>query len=458
VPPSTPADRGAPSATTSTALLTDRYELTMLDAALHDGTALRPSVFEVFARRLPPGRRFGVVAGVARVVEALAAFRFDDEVLRWLDQERIVRPETIRWLGDLRFSGDVHAYREGEILVDGSPVMTVVATFGEALLIETLVLSILNHDAAVAAAAARMVGAARGRRLLEFGSRRTHEEAAVAAARAAYLVGFDATSNLEAGRRYGIPTSGTTGHAFVLVHDDEPSAFVSQIESAGPATTLLVDTYASEVGIRNALAAAGPELGAIRIDSGDLVEETRRARAQLDAAGATGTRIVVSGDLDEFSIERLADSPVDAYGVGTSLVTGSGAPTAGFVYKLVARATTPGGTLEPVAKGGGAKATVGSWKVASRELADGNATRELLRPAGTARPAGSRALQVPVITAGEPVPLGTLEEARAHHLAAIAELPPDARDLTPGDPCIPTAHLETTRPGTVDLEAHHAPR
>jgi nicotinate phosphoribosyltransferase len=426
----------------STALLTDRYELTMLDAALHDGTAHRPSVFEVFARRLPAGRRYGVVAGIDRVVAGLSDFRFDDDVLRWLDAERIVRLETVRWLDGFRFGGDIHAYREGEIHVDGSPVMTVVATFGEALLIETLVLSILNHDAAIAAAAARMVGAARGRRLLEFGSRRTHEEAAVAAARAAYIVGFDATSNLEAGRRYDIPTAGTTGHAFVLVHDDEPSAFASQIEVAGPGTSLLVDTYDSVNGIANALATAGTGLGAIRIDSGDLVTGVRAARAQLDAAGATGTRIVVSGDLDEYAIERLTDSPVDAYGVGTSLVTGSGAPTAGFVYKLVARATAPGGTLEPVAKGGGAKATVGSWKVASRELIDGLAVRELLRPAGDPRPAESRALQVPVLVAGEPVPLGGIDGARAHHRIAMSELGSDALRLDPAGPCIPTVHLE----------------
>jgi nicotinate phosphoribosyltransferase len=320
--------------------------------------------------------------------------------------------------------------------------MTVVAPFAQALLIETVVLSILNHDAAVAAAAARMVHAAQGRRLLEFGARRTHEEAAVAAARAAYIAGFDATSNLEAGRRWGIPTSGTTGHAFVLVHDDEPSAFASQLATAGPGTTLLVDTFDSEQGIANALEAAGPGLGAIRIDSGDLVAGTRRARAQLDAAGATGARIVVSGDLDEHAIARLADAPVDAYGVGTSLVTGSGAPTAGFVFKLVARATSPGGTLEPVAKRGGAKATVGSWKVAARELVDGVATRELLRAAGTPRPTGSRALQVPVIERGEAAPLVPLETIRSHHRAAIAELPPEALTLEPGGPCIPTIHSE----------------
>jgi nicotinate phosphoribosyltransferase len=432
------------SATTepSTALLTDRYELTMLDAALHDGTAARPSVFEVFARRLPEGRRFGVVAGIARLVDALAAFRFDDDVLRWLEAERVVTPATLRWLADFRFGGDIHAYREGELHVDGSPVMTVVAPFGEALLIETLILSILNHDSAVAAAGARMVGVAGGRRMLEFGSRRTHEEAAVAAARAAALVGFDATSNLEAGRRYGIPTSGTTGHAFVLVHDDERSAFASQLATAGAATTLLIDTFDIERGIATALEIAGPTLGAIRIDSGDLPVVTSRARALLDAAGAHGARIVVSGDLDEYAIARLADAPVDAYGVGTSLVTGSGAPTAGFVYKLVARAGAPGGELEPVAKGGGAKATVGRWKVASREIVDGVATRELLRPEGTPRPSGSRSLQVPIIERGTAVARPDLDTSRAHHRAAIAELPPVGLDLSPGEPCLPTVHLQ----------------
>ena len=425
----------------STALLTDRYELTMLDAALHDGTALRPSVFEVFARRLPAGRRYGVVAGIARVVDALAAFRFDDDVLRWLEAERVVSASTLRWLADFRFSGDIHAYREGEVHVDGSPVMTVVAAFGEALLIETVLLSILNHDSAVAAAGARMVGVAQGRRMLEFGSRRTHEGAAVAAARAAALVGFDATSNLEAGRRYGIPTAGTTGHAFVLVHDDERAAFVSQVATAGSATTLLVDTFDSERGIATALDVTGSALGAIRIDSGDLSTMARTARTLLDDAGATDARIVVSGDLDEHAIAALAGAPIDAYGVGTSLVTGSGAPTAGFVYKLVARARQPGRELEPVAKAGGEKSTIGRWKVASRELADGVARRELLRPAGTPRPVSSRALQVPIVEQGRTVRTDDLDTARAHHRTAMAELPSDARDLSPGESCIPTVHL-----------------
>ena len=428
-----------------TALLTDRYELTMLDAALHDGTAARPSVFELFARRLPAGRRYGVVAGIGRAVEALEAFRFDDEVIRWLEAERIVSPSTLRWLADFRFRGDVHAYREGEIHFGGSPVMTVVAPFAEALLVETLLLSILNHDSAIAAAAARMVSAADGRRLLEFGSRRTHEQAAVAAARAAALVGFDATSNLEAGRRYGIPTAGTTGHAFILAHDDERSAFASQLGTTGPSTTLLVDTFDTERGIVTALDVAGAARGGIRIDSGDLAAASRCARTTLDAAGATSARIVVSGDLDEHAIARLSDAPVDAYGVGTSLVTGSGAPTVGFVYKLVARATHPGGELEPVAKAGSEKATVGRWKVASRALVDGVATRELLRPAGMRRPGSSRPLQVRLIEQGERGEVADLDAARAHHRSAMAELPRTALDLAPGEACIATEHLTEQR-------------
>jgi nicotinate phosphoribosyltransferase len=426
----------------TTALLTDRYELTMLDAALRDGTADRPSVFEVFTRRLPAGRRYGVVAGLPRVVEAIRAFRFGDDELAWLDREGVVGRDTLRWLEAYRFRGEVHAYREGEVHVGGSPVLTVVAPFGAAVLLETVVLSILNHDAAIAAAAARMVAAARGRRLHEFGARRAHEDAAVAASRAAYLVGFDATSNLEAGRRYGIPTAGTAAHAFTLVHDDELAAFASQVAAAGAGTTLLVDTYDVERGIANALAAAGPGLGGIRIDSGDLAEGARRARAQLAAAGAHAARIVLSGDLDEHAIDRLADAPVDTFGVGTSVVTGSGAPTAGFVYKLVARATTPGGDLEPVAKAGGEKATIGRWKVASRALDGGVATTELVRPAGTRRPPGSRALQVPVLRGDDVLTDLSLHAARAHHREAVGELPPGALDVAPGEPCLPLAHLE----------------
>lgn len=417
----------------TTALLTDRYELTMLDAALETGIASRRCVFEVFARALPEGRRYGVAAGLGRLLPALADFRFDAATLAWLDDAHVVRSPTLDWLASYRFSGELHAYREGEPYVAGSPILTVVGSFAEAVVLETIVLSVLNHDSAIAAAAARVVSVAGGRGLLEFGSRRTHEEAAVATARAAYLAGFDGTSNLAAGARHGVPTLGTTAHAFVLLHDEEPTAFAQQVAAAGPGTTVLVDTYDTARGIARALEAAGPSLGAIRIDSGDLAAEARAARTQLDAAGASATRIVVSGDLDEHRVAALADAPIDAYGVGTRLVTGSGAPNAGFVYKLVAREGRDG-SLEPVAKAGGPKATIGGRKRASRVLRDGVATGEVVRDRDAPLPTVERPLQVPVIVDGEVVHDPTLDEIREHHRAAMAELPRAALDLTPGDP------------------------
>ena len=234
-------------------------------------------------------------------------------------------------------------YAEGECYVPGSPLLVVDAPFADAVVLETLVLSVLNHDSAIAAAASRMICAAGDRPCIEMGSRRTHEISAVAAARAAYIAGFASTSNLEAGRRYAIPTTGTAAHAFTLVHDSEEDAFRAQVASLGPGTTLLVDTYDVTAGVQTAVAVAGPELGAVRLDSGDLIELARQVRDQLDSLGATDTRIVVTSDLDEYAIAALAAAPVDGYGVGTSLVTGSGAPTAGLVYKLVARgADDPG--------------------------------------------------------------------------------------------------------------------
>ena len=324
----------------STALLTDKYELTMLAAALRDGSAHRRSTFEMFARRLPEGRRYGVVAGTARFVEALAQFRFDDTALRALSD--FLDADTLAYLADYQFRGDVDGYAEGELYFPGSPVLSVHGSFAECVVLETLALSIFNHDTAIASAAARMVSAAEGRPLIEMGSRRTHEQAAVAAARAAYIAGFTGSSNLETQRRYGVPALGTSAHAFTLLHTtagwESPTrkaAFRAQVDALGVGTTLLVDTYDITAGVANAVEVAGPELGAVRIDSGDLGVLARQVREQLDGLGATKTRIVVSGDLDEFAIAALRAEPVDIYGVGTSVVTGSGAPTAGMVYKLV---------------------------------------------------------------------------------------------------------------------------
>ncbi|MFZ0160147.1 MAG: nicotinate phosphoribosyltransferase [Kineosporiaceae bacterium] len=423
---------------TSTALLTDRYELTMVEGALRSGAADRRCVFEVFARRLPDGRRYGVVGGTGRLLEAIEAFRFTDAELAALERDQVVDPPTLRWLADYRFTGDVWGYGEGETFFPGSPLLVVDATFAEGVVLETLALSILNHDSAIAAAASRMTVAAHGRPCLEMGSRRTHETAAVAAARAAFIGGFAGTSNLEAGRRYGIHTIGTAAHAFTLVHDDERSAFAAQVAGLGPGTTLLVDTYDVERGVRTAVEVAGPALGAVRLDSGDLLEQAYAVRAQLDALGARNTHIVVTSDLDEYAIAALAAAPVDSYGVGTCLVTGSGAPTAGLVYKLVAR-EGPDGALVAVAKKSLEKTSIGGRKWAVRRRSHGVAQTEVIGIGHTPVNAGDdRALLVPLVARGETVGAEPLDAARDRHAASLAELPATARQLSRGEPVIPT--------------------
>lgn len=418
----------------STALLTDHYELTMLAAALRDGTASRRCVFEAFARRLPPGRRYGVVAGTARLVDAVAQFRYHREEIDFLRGAGVVDADTAAWLSSYRFTGDIDGYAEGELYYPGSPIMTVSGSFAECVVLETLALSILNYDSAVAAAAARMVTAARGRSIIEMGSRRAHEQAAVASARAAYLAGFAATSNLAAGRRYGIPTAGTAAHAFTLLHDDEPAAFASQVAALGKGTTLLVDTYDITAGIRAAVAVAGTGLGAIRIDSGDLSVLAQQSRALLDSLGAVDTKIIVSGDLDEYAIAALAAEPVDSYGAGTAVVTGSGAPTAGLVYKLV---EVDGA---PVVKRSEDKATVGGRKTAvRRHKPTGTATEEVVASQGTPEPARhDRALQRAYLAGGEPVgDLPSLADSREHLRAGLVAVPWEGLKLSAGDPAIP---------------------
>ncbi|MFP8962290.1 nicotinate phosphoribosyltransferase [Streptomyces nanhaiensis] len=438
------ADLGLPVAVPSTALFTDHYELTMVQAALRGGTADRRSVFEVFTRRLPEGRRYGVVAGTGRVLDAVANFRFEPEILEFLREREVVDEPTLKWLADYRFRGDISGYPEGEVYFPGSPVMRVEGTFAECVLLETVVLSILNHDSAVAAAASRMAVAARGRPLIEMGARRTHELSAVAAARAAYVGGFSTTSDLAAGFRYGIPTVGTSAHAFTLLHDTERDAFTAQVESMGSGTTLLVDTYDVAEAVRTAVEVAGPGLGAVRIDSGDLLLLAHRVRQQLDGLGARDTRIIVTSDLDEYAIASLAAAPVDAYGVGTQLVTGSGHPTASMVYKLVARADScdPGAPLRPVAKKSmGGKLSVGGVKWAARRPdADGVAEAEVVGTGEVPAELADHLLTVDLVRGGEIVARERLEAARERHLRARDGLPLSATQLSRGEPVLPTEY------------------
>lgn len=432
----------------------------MIEAALASGRADRRCRFEVFTRRLPTGRRFGVVSGTGRLLDALADFRFDAETVEWLAREGVVNTATLDRLHDSTFSGSVEGYAEGELFFPNSPVLSVTGTFAEAVALETLALSTLNHDSAIASAAARMVAAADGNPLSEMGSRRTHEEAAIAAARAAHIAGFAATSNLAAGERWGVPTMGTAAHAFTLLHDSEEEAFRAQVAALGPGTTLLVDTYDVERGVDTAVRVAGTELGAVRLDSGDLPQLVRQVREQLDSLGAVNTRITVTNDLDEYTIAALRGAPVDAFGVGTALVTGSGAPTAGFVYKLVAVEDEEAGGWRPAAKTSAGKVSRGAAKRGRRLIgADGVARAELvivdetrdgvpdapvdrddLREAG----ANIRDLTVAYVTDGEMDARRRgqdgVRHARAHHAAAIAELPAEGLRLGAGEPALPTVY------------------
>lgn len=413
----------------------------MLDAARQSGRAERRSVFEVFSRRLPGGRRYGVVAGTHRLLDEIDRFRFGAEELDFLRARKIVSDDTLGWLESFRFSGTIRGYREGELYFPHSPILQVEASFQEAVVLETLILSVLNHDCAVATAASRMVNASGGRPLIEMGSRRTSEHGAWAAARAAYVAGFSHTSNLEAGRRFGIPTLGTAAHAFTLIHDGEAEAFRAQVDALGAGTTLLIDTYDIEAGVTHAIEVAGTSLGAVRIDSGDLTVVVGQVRAQLDALGATDTRIVVTNELDEHTIAALQATPVDAYGVGTAVVTGSGQPSAGLVYKLVARHDNQGAWVS-VQKTSEGKHNPGGEKTAWRALSHGVATGEHVATGARDIPDTARALQVDFVRdgarVGEGDPTRTLEHARAHHSQVITELPADGLRLTPGDPVIQT--------------------
>jgi len=358
----------------STSLHTDRYELTMLNAALGDGMAYRKSVFELFARSLPKDREYGIIAGIDRAIEGILNFGFNIEQIEWLIAEGIVSESNRKFLEDFSFTGDVYGYVEGDFYLPHSPVLRVEGTFAECVVMETLLLSIINHDTAVASTGAQMFEAAGGKSLIEMGSRRTHEESAIHSARASYLVGFTATSNLEAGYRYNVPTAGTAAHASILAHEDELEAFISQIKAQGIETTLLVDTYDIKKGILNAVRASnavgadGP--GAIRIDSGDLLLESKKARVLLNDLGAKDTRIVVSGDLDQEKISFLVGNkaPIDAFGIGTRLVTGANCPSPGFVYKLVAIESN-NGTMRRVSKKSASKQSSGGTTYPRRMLA-----------------------------------------------------------------------------------------
>lgn len=430
----------------STSFLTDRYEFTMLQAAIENGKAFDHTVFELFARRLPRGRRYGVVGGTNRAIEAVENFRFTTEQIAHLEADPLIHETTVEFLRNYKFNGTIVGLAEGDLYFPYTPILTVEGTFADAVILETVLLSILNHDSAVASAAARMVQAADGIPIIEMGSRRTHEIAAVDSARVAYAVGFSHTSNMEAGEKYGVPTTGTSAHAWTLLHNTEKEAFSAQIAALGVSTTLLVDTYDIEQGIRNAVEVAGTDLGGVRIDSGDLIEETVKARALLDSLGAVNTKIVVSSDIDEYSITEMvaAGAPINGVGAGTRVVTGSGHPTAGMVYKIVSRDEQ--GVMVPVAKKASGKNSVGGFKHTFRTFKtreDG--TREMIGEFYTVDgeiPTDAVPTQVTFVRDGVFTARETLDGIRKFHAETVATLPVDALLTTDGEAAFSAENID----------------
>jgi nicotinate phosphoribosyltransferase len=434
-------------------MMTDMYEYTMLDAALRDGTAHRHCVFEAFGRRLPAGRRYGVVAGLGRLLTLIDNFRPTDDDIAFMVDNHIICKETAHYLESFHFNGTLTAYREGEIYFPNSPILQLEGEFGECTLLETIILSVLNYDSAVATAASRMSTVAAGRPCFDMGARRISEYAAVAATRSAVVGGFTGTANLAAAQLYDLPVIGTAAHSFTLLHSTEREAFESQIAAYGKNTTVLTDTYNIEDAITTAVDVAGPELGAIRIDSGDLASLAQQARKQLDALGATNTKITVTNDLDEYALAGLATAPVDSYGIGTRLVTGSGAPTCEFVFKLVERANAAG-QMEPVEKKSFGKHTDGWRKKAFRSYRYGLAQGEIV-VAGSQQAIGGWTAPEEYDDV-EPLAIRAIDhgnidyslasnqailDAREYHRQAIAKLPITALSLSAGDPAIPTEML-----------------
>mgnify|MGYP006105008287 CR=1 FL=1 len=434
---------------TSTALKTDHYELTMLDALVQSGKSGNRAIFEVFARDLPLGRPFGVFAGSGNLVENIKKFLVQDEQIEFLRLSKTVSPKTLHWLAQYRFRGDILSYPEGELYFPNSPVMTIEAELGEALILETLILSTLNHASSVATAAARITEAADGKLVMEAGSRRVHPDAASDAARAAYIGGIDVTSNLEAGYQWGIPTTGTASHAFTLAFPNELEAFSAQREFLGTDSVFLVDTFDMAEGITNAVKATNGQLKGIRLDSGDLERGSRAARNLLDSLGATAAHIMVSGDLDEYKIKQLSECPIDAFESGHRLVTGSGAPSAGFVFKLVEIADSSNGLdeMRSVAKISTGKESIGGKKHAKRLLSSDSIAEEEILTIGPdafeiSPLPNERYLQTPLCAKGNFISDWNIENARDHFKKVIEEIPKDIRLRRDSPPAIPTKVIE----------------
>jgi nicotinate phosphoribosyltransferase len=419
------------------ALLTDFYQLAMAQAYFE--TQMNDTaVFELFVRRLPKTRRFLVAAGIEQVVDYLEQLRFHDADLEFLASLKQFSAPFLNRLGSVRFTGALHAMPEGTPFFADEPILRVTAPILEAQLLESRVLNIVHFQTAIASKATRCVMAARGRQLVDFGMRRAHEaDAGLFAARAAYLAGFDATATVAAGQRFGIPLSGTMAHSFIEAHESEEDAFRNFVRSRREPTTLLVDTYDTERALKRVIslvaelkarAATAAGIRAVRIDSGDLAAQARKARAVFDAHDCRGVQIVLSGGLDEHVIDELLSGgvPADAFGVGTALDVSADAPALDMAYKLVEYAGRPRRKSSP------GKATwPGAKQVCRERISTGQYLRDRIVRLGE-RAEGQPLLEELVRNGRRIAPLPPLSRVREYCRAELQSLPPALRELGEG--------------------------
>jgi nicotinate phosphoribosyltransferase len=410
-------------------LLTDLYQLTMLQGYFEAGMT-DTAVFELFVRKLPPSRNFLVAAGLEQALGFAAGLRFADGELAWVESCGIFAPGFAERLARLRFTGEVHAMPEGTVFFPNEPILRVIAPLPEAQLLETRLVNLLHYETLVASKAARSRLAAPGKRLIDFGLRRAHgAEAGLLAARASWLAGFDGTATTLAAPAFGIPVFGTMAHSFVQAHADEAEAFEHFARVFPKNAVLLIDTYDTVDGARKAvaLAAQGVPVRGVRLDSGDLAALAREVRAVLDAGGLRESIIFASGNLDEYRVRELVASgaPIDAFGIGTALVTSDDAPYLDMVYKL----QEYGGRARRKRSAG--KATwPGRKQVYRHSGADGAIARDVVTVEGDRQ--DGKALLEPVMRGGSriaaPVPLDAI---RRHAAAELATLPPALARLDP---------------------------
>ncbi|NOK16803.1 nicotinate phosphoribosyltransferase [Corallococcus carmarthensis] len=419
------------------ALLMDLYELTMVDAYLAEGLH-EEAAFSLFVRRLPARRNFLLACGLEQALTYLETLRFSPGELAWLESLGRFSRRLLDWLEHFHFTGDVHAVPEGTPVFGQEPLLEVVAPLPEAQLVETYLINQVHLQTLAASKAARVVEAARGRPVVDFGVRRMHgEDAGLKVARAAHVAGVSATSNLQAAQRYGIPGAGTLAHSYIQAHDDELAAFRAYVHRF-PETTLLVDTYDTLEGVRKVVALArelGPDfhVQAVRLDSGDLASLSQQARTLLDAAGLERVRILASGGLDEDEVARLLaqQAPIDAFGVGTSMGVSEDAPSLDMAYKLVEYAGRGRLKLSP------GKVLLPGRKQVFREEQDGVARRDVLAchdEVLPGRPLLRRVMHAGRRLEGASPPLTVL---RAHARETLASLPPEMRRLEPVRPSYP---------------------